>query len=74
MKIAILALSLLTTSMSFAAEKPRVGEFDPTQCGCETCFTNYGVCTAVNQGNDRKDVTRSQASNRNKRGSKVRGQ
>ncbi len=75
MKILLMTLSLLSTTVAFSAEQPKgLGQFDPQQCACETCFTKYGVCTSVNQANERKDVNRKSASKRGSRGSKTSGQ
>jgi hypothetical protein len=75
MKILLIALSLLSTSVAFSAEQPKgLGQFDPQQCGCETCFTKYGVCTAVNQGNERKDLSRKSAGNKRGTRSKTTAQ
>ncbi len=75
MKTLLITLSLLASSVAFSAETPKgLGQFDPQQCGCETCFTKYGVCTSVNQGSERKDTNRGAASKRGARGSRVRGE
>jgi hypothetical protein len=75
MKTIILAMSFLVSSVAFSAEAPKgLGQFDPQQCGCETCFTKYGVCTAVNQGNERKDVSSRTPAKKGAKSSKVRGQ
>lgn len=75
MKSLFLAFTLLASSAAFSAEQPKgLGQFDAHQCGCETCFTKYGVCTSVNQGNERKDLGRNSAGKKGGRGSKVRGQ
>jgi hypothetical protein len=72
MKILLITLSLLSSSVAFSAEQPKgLGQFDPQQCACETCFTKYGVCTSVNQGREREDVKRSTASKRGSRGAKT---
>lgn len=71
MKSLFLAFTFLASSVAFSAEQPKgLGQFDPQQCGCETCFTKYGVCTSVNQGSERKDLSRKSAGN--KRGTKSR--
>lgn len=75
MKTLLITISLLASSVAFSAEQPKgLGQFDPQQCACETCFTKYGVCTSVNQGNERKDLTRSSAGGKRGGRSKVRGQ
>lgn len=75
MKTLLITISLLASSVAFSAEQPRgLGQFDPQQCACETCFTKYGVCTSVNQGSERKDLTRSTANKRGGKASKVRGE
>ena len=75
MKTILITLSLLTSSVAFSAEQPKgLGQFDPQQCGCETCFTKYGVCTSVNQNSVREEVSRKTASGKKARGSQVRGQ
>lgn len=76
MKTLLITFSLLASSVAFSAEaQPKgLGQSDPQQCACETCFTKYGVCTSVNQTNDRKDVSRNSAGKRGNRGSRVRGQ
>ena len=71
MKILLITLSLLSSSVAFSADgKPAYGE-RPLHCDCETCFTKYGVCTSVNQGREREDVKRSTASKRGSRGAKT---
>lgn len=72
MKTLLITLSLLASSVAFSAETPKgLGQFDPQQCGCETCFTKYGVCTSVNQGSERKDTNRGTAAKRGGRGSRT---
>ena len=74
MKTILITLSLLASSVAFSADQPKgLGQFDPQQCGCEKCFTNYGVCTAVNQNSVREEVSRKTASGKKGRGSQVRG-
>lgn len=75
MKTILITLSLLASSVAFSAEQPKgLGQFDAHQCGCETCFTKYGVCTSVNQNSVREEVNRKAASGKKSRGSQVRGQ
>lgn len=75
MKSLFLAFTFLASSVAFSAEQPKgLGQFDPQQCACETCFTKYGVCTSVNQGSERKDLSRKSAGKRGSRGSKTSGQ
>lgn len=63
MKFFYVTIFLFSTSLSFGSNTvdskrgigsvgspvPGLGQFDPQHCACETCFTKYGVCTAVNQ-------------------------
>lgn len=75
MKILVMTLALLSTS-AFSAETPKgLGQFDPTQCGCETCFTKYGHCTAVDQSpkNQIKSISNSKSTTGKKKASKVDG-
>lgn len=75
MKSLFLALTFLASSAAFSAEQPKgLGQFDPQQCACETCFTKYGVCTSVNQGSERKDLNRKSAGNKRGTRSKTSAQ
>ena len=53
MKTLLITTMLLMSGFAMGEEKPRLGQFDPTQCGCETCFTRNGICTAVDQSQKR---------------------
>lgn len=71
MKTVLITTMLLLSGLAMAEEKPRLGQFDPQQCGCETCFTKYGVCTSVNQNADRGEVQRKRDPARRSRGQRT---